>query len=90
MPHQPVMQKMLMRPAMPLKTLCHPPMRTTPSVDTQVVPKARMALSKSEATAMRMLMATMAKGNTLKASLRPSLPQPYLSIMKPMQPAVAA
>ena len=32
----------------------------------------------------------LAKGNTLKASLRPSLPQPYLSIMKPMQPAVAA
>ena len=81
---------MLMRPAMPLNTLCQPPMRVTPSEETQVVPKARTALSKSLTTAMRMLMATMAKGKTLKASLRPSLPQPYLSIMKPMQPAVAA
>ena len=65
-------------------------MSSTPSELIHVVPNARKALSKSLTTAMRMLMATMAKGNTLNASLRPSLPQPYLSIMKPMQPAVAA
>ncbi len=53
-----------------------------------VEPAAHMQIRGN--VAMRMLMATMAKGNTLKASLRPSLPQPYLSIMKPMQPAVAA
>ena len=90
MPHQPVMQKMLIRPAMPLKTLCQPPIRVTPSEETQVVPKARKALSKSETTAIRMLMATMANGNALNHSALPSLPQRYLSIMKPMQPAVAA
>ena len=90
MPNQPVMQAILSRPAMPLNTLCQPPYRVTPSVDTQVVPKARKALSKSLTTAMRMLMATMTKGKALNQCERPILPQEYFSIMKPMQPAVAA
>ncbi len=81
---------MLSRPATPLNTLCQPPFSTTPSVDTQLVPQARNALSKSLATAMRMLMATITNGNALNQWLRPILPQLYLIIMKPMQPAVAA
>ena len=84
------MQAMLMMPATPLNTLCQPPYSVTPSEDTQVVPQARMALSKSLTTAMRMLMATMTKGKALNQCERPILPQEYFSIMKPMQPAVAA
>ena len=84
------MQKMLIRPAMPLNTLCQPPMSVTPSEETHVVPNARTALSKSETTAIRMLIATIAKGKALNQWERPMLPQPYLSIMKPMHPAVAA
>ena len=59
-------------------------------METQLVPQARNALSKSLTTAMRMFMATMTKGNALNQWLRPILPQLYLIIMKPMQPAVAA
>ena len=36
------------------------------------------------------MMATMTKGKALNQWERPILPQEYLSIMKPMQPAVAA
>ena len=90
MPHQPVMQKMLMMPARPLNTLCHPPMRVMPSLETHVVPHALMALSKSDATAIRMLMATITNGYALNQWLLPMDPQRYLSTMKPMHPAVAA
>ena len=77
-------------PAVPLSTLCQPPLRTTPSLDTKLEPHAMMALSKSLATAIRMLMATITNGNALNQCERPILPQLYLSIMKPMHPAVAA
>ncbi len=90
MPNQPVMQAMLIRPATPLNTLCQPPYSVTPSVETHVVPQARMADSKSEATAIRMLMATITNGKHLNHSDLPILPHLYLSAMKPMQPAVAA
>ena len=79
-----------MRPATPLNTLCQPPMSVTPSVETQVVPHARIADSKSETTAMRMLMATITNGKHLNHSDLPMAPHLYLSAMKPMHPAVAA
>ena len=90
MPNHPVMQKILSRPATPLKTLKMPPLSTTPSLDTQLLSQARIALSKSDTTAIRMLMATITNGNALNQCERPILPQLYLSIMKPMHPAVAA
>ena len=96
MPHQAVMQKMLTIPAMPLTQFHQPPYSHTFSEDShQRSPNSframapRMPDSKSLATAMRMLMATMAKGNTLNHSVLPML-HLYLSIMKPMHPAVAA
>lgn len=90
MPNQPVMQAMLMMPATPLNTLCQPPYSVTPSEDTQVVPQARMALSKSLTTAMRMLMATMTNGKHLNQCALPIAPHEYLMAMKPMHPMVAA
>lgn len=90
MPNQPVMQAMLSRPATPLNTLCQPPMRGTPSVESHVVPHARIADSKSEMTAMRMLMAAITNGKHLNHSDLPIDPHLYVSAMKPMQPAVAA
>ena len=96
MPHQAVMQKMLMIPAMPFTQFHQPPYSHTFSEEShQRSPNSIMALaprmpdSKSLATAMRILMATMAKGNTLNQSVLPML-HLYFSIIKPMQPAVAA
>lgn len=65
-------------------------MSVTPSVLIQVVPNALKADSKSETIAMRMLIATITKGNALNHSALPSLPQRYFNAMKPMQPIVAA
>ena len=48
-----------------------------------------MADSKSEATAMRMLIATMMNGKGLNQCFAP-MPHLYLIIMKPMQPVRAA
>ena len=48
-----------------------------------------MADSKSDATAIRMLMATMTKGKGLNQDFAP-MPFLYLMSMKPMQPAQAA
>ena len=90
MPNQPVMQKMLSRPATPLKTLCQPPYKVTPSVEIHVVPQPRMADSKSDTTAMRMLMATITNGKHLNQCDLPMDPHLYLRAMKPMQPMVAA
>ena len=44
-------------------------------METQVVPQARMADSKSETTAIRMLIATMTKGKALNQWALPSEPQ---------------
>ena len=72
MPHQAVMQKMLMMPAMPLTQFHQPPYSHTFSEEShQRSPNSAMAMaprmpdSKSLATAMRMLMATIAKGNVI-------------------------
>ena len=79
-----------MMPARPLKTLCHPPIRVMPSLESQVVAHALMALSKSDATAIRMLMATITNGYALNQWLLPMEPHQYLSTIKAMHPAVAA
>ena len=96
MPHQPVMQRMFRIPAMPLTQFHQPPYSQTFSLDShQRVPVSAIAIaprmpdSKSLATAIRMLMATMAKGKALNQWVLPT-PHLYLSIMKPMQPMVAA
>ena len=96
MPHQPVMHKMFRIPAMPLTQFHQPPYSHTFSLDSHhrspVAARAmapRIPDSKSLHTAIRMLMATMAKGNTLNQGCLP-MPHLYLIIMKPMQPATAA
>ena len=73
MPHQPVMHRMLMMPAMPLTQFHQPPYSQTFSLEShQRVPVSAIAMaprmpdSKSLATAIRILMATMAKGERLK------------------------
>ena len=67
-----------------------PPLSRTPSSVTKLESQATMALSKSLATAIKMLMATITNGNALNQWERPTFVQLYLSIMKPMHPAVAA
>ena len=77
MPHQPVMQKMFSRPAMPLSQFHQPPYSQTFSLDSHQLSTERaplMADSKSLPTAMRILMATMTKGNGLNQSF---LPMPH-------------
>ena len=80
---------MLRIPARPLKTLCQPPKSHTPSLLSHHLFQPMTALSKSETTAIRMLMATMTKGKGLNQCLAP-MPHLYLIIMKPMQPVRAA
>ena len=80
---------MFSRPATPFITLCQPPYCHTPSDVSHHLFQPIAALSKSEAQAMRMLMATMMKGNGLNQCLAP-IPHLYLIIIKPMHPAVAA
>ena len=86
---------MLMIPARPLRIFHQPPNSHTFSLESHQPPAAPPALmplmadSKSLATAIRMLIATMTKGNTLNHWVLPML-HLYLSIIKPMHPAVAA
>ena len=93
MPHQPVIHTILNRPARPFSTFHQPPYSHTPSEDSHQPPArdpARIADSKSEATAIRMLIATITKGKALNQCDFPSFPQLYFSTINPIQPAVAA
>ena len=85
-----------MMPAMPLTQFHQPPYSHTFSLDSHHrSPYCWRAIkpftpdSKSLTTAIRMLMATMTKGNALNHWVLPML-HLYLSIIKPMHPAVAA
>ncbi len=96
MPHQPVMHRILIMPAMPFSQFHQPPYSQTFSLESHqrspCWPNAiapLMADSKSLHTAIMILMATITNGKTLNHSVLPML-HLYLSIIKPMQPAVAA
>ena len=84
--HQPVIQKMLMMPASPLNTLCQPPKSQTSSEDSHQEYHPLMADSKSLATAIRMLIATITNGYALNQWVLP-MPHSYLIIINPIQPA---
>ena len=91
-PPHPVIQNILMMPAIPLIQFHHPPFSHTPSFEyyhpfTASAPL--IADSKSEPTAIRMLMATITNGKHLNQSFAPMLVW-YLRSMKPIQPATAA
>ena len=79
-------------PAIPFTQFHHPPFNHTSSVDFHHPPTAFapfIADSKSDPTAIKMFIATMMNGKGLNQSFLP-MPQPYLIIMKPIHPAVAA
>ncbi len=89
---------------MPLKTLFQPASCSTPSEVTHVIfssvktlppfaetyEKKCEALSKSETTAIRMLIATITNGKARNHLALPREPHLYLMTMKPMQPVRAA